>query len=320
VARTAGVSTASASRALTRPELVSDSLRDQIVNAARELAYVPNAAARSLSGRPARLVGVVVGGLSDPIVVGMLDALARRLAADGIALLLAIGADTTAETAQRVRELLGRGVDAILFGGGAVPVPRTAGQEARRLPWASLDSAEVEERCDAASGFNRAQGHALAMRYLHDLGHRRIGLIASGDGRQAAAVRAALGVTDITVADGSALGEAKGSVGECLSRLLAQPAPPTALVCDSDDLAARMLGECERQGIAVPQRMAVVGFGDTELARHTRPALTTVRVPAREAGIAAAEYVLAVLAGLPIPEPRLAVRLVARQSSGPAPR
>src|SRR5262249_26003816 len=106
--------------------------------------------------------------------------------------------------------------------------------------------------------------------------------------------------------------------GDTLARWLALPNAPTALACGSDLVAAAALRECEAHGIAVPRRLSVIGFGDTELARHTRPILSTLRIPAAEAGVAGADFLLAALRGEALATPRLGTKVVARESTGPA--
>ena len=134
VARAASVSTASVSRALSRPELVSEEVRGRVRAAVRTLAYVPNAAAQALSGRPERLVGAVVTTLGDPPTMLALEALSLELARHGAALLTAVAGDGEAGVAACTRGLLARGAEAIVFGGGATPV-----DPGRNRPWASLD-------------------------------------------------------------------------------------------------------------------------------------------------------------------------------------
>jgi len=105
---------------------------------------------------------------------------------------------------------------------------------------------------------------------------------------------------------------------ERLEQWLDLPYPPSALVCGSDAAAAAALRECGTHGIAVPQRLSIIGFGDSELARHTRPTLSTLRLPAEEAGIAAADFLLATLRGEAFAAPKLRTKVVARESTGPA--
>ena len=314
VAIAAGVSTASASRALTRPDLVSEDLKDQVERAALELGYVPNAAAQALSGHPRRLVGVVLGGLDEPVVLAILDAMAHHLASHDLALLISIGADTKVETSKRVRELIGRGAEVVLFGNGAEPLRPVEEMRTNRVPWAGLDTTDRDQDMDSAGGFDRARAYALAIRYLGNLGHRRVALLARDGARNAAAARAVMGKTDILLTHVK-VGEP--GVAAWVSSLRGMPTAPTALVCESDAVAAATIAACRQQGIALPEDLAIVGFGDSELARHTQPTLTTIRVPTREAGIAAADYVVAVLEGRPVPVTQLAVKVIARESSGP---
>jgi LacI family transcriptional regulator len=321
VARVAGVSTASASRALTRPELVSEALRQAIVGIARDLGYIPNAAARALSGRASKLVGAVVDTLDDPVAARAIGALMRRLEAEGWALVLATGGDGPGEAAQRMRELILRGCDALALFGVAAPADATALASTRRVPCAAIDRARPGEAARGA-GFDRGRALALGARYLLELQHHRIGLFALRQTWLAGEVREALGDANLDLLDAPAatdIQEGRG-VSEALDRLLAQPDPPTALICGSDAAAGAVLRECAQRGVSVPGQLSLIGFGDTDLARHTKPGLTTLRVPARQAGIAAAEFLLAAVAGEPGPATEGTAKLVVRDSTGPARR
>ncbi len=317
VAKAAGVSVASASRALTRPDLVSEQVREQVERAAQAMGYVPNAAAQALSGHPRRLVGVILGSMDDAIVARMLDAMAPLFSARDVALLTVIGAQTEAETARCLREFDARRADVVLFGGGAVPVHAVGEGVRRRAPWASLDGADPGLQLSSASGFDRARAQALAVRYLRELGHRNVALLAGAGDLRVAAVRTALGDCDVDLSGVTTAGDMRRGVAEVLPKLLARPAPPSAVICDSDAAAACVLDECQRRAIAVPRELTVVGLGDSDLARHTVPSLTTLRVPARDAGIAAAEYVFALLEGRVARPPTLAVKVIVRESSEP---
>jgi LacI family transcriptional regulator len=321
VARAGGVSTASASRALARPELVSEALRRAIVGVARDLGYIPNAAARTLSGRVSKLVGAVVDTLDDPVAARAIEALMRRLEAEGWTLLLATAGNGPGEAARRMRELVLRGCDALALFGVAAPADPAALPSARRVPCACLDRARPGEMALGA-GFDRGRALALGARYLRELQHRRIGLFALRQTWLAGDVREALGDVDLDLFDTAATtGTQEGrGVREALDRLLAQPDPPTALICGSDAAAGAVLRECAQRGLPVPGSLSLIGFGDTDLARQTKPGLTTLRVPAQQAGIAAAEFLLAAVAGEPRPAIEGAAKLVVRDSTGPAPQ
>ncbi len=280
--------------------------------AVRTLGFVPNAAAQALSGRPERLVGAVVATLGDPPTMLALEALSLELARHGAALLTAVAGDGEAGVAACTRGLLARGAEAIVFGGGATPV-----DPGRNRPWASLDE-PVSRSGAGGSGFDCAGALALVARYLQGLGHVRIGLLGVGGEHRIDAVRHALADTGIQIV-GDAFG-LKGGTGDGLAdvfdRWRTLPAPPTAVACGSDRVAVAVLQECKRQDIAVPGRLSVVGYGDTELSRQVRPALSTVRVPAGEAGAALARSLLAQLDARSEPSPELHPKLVVRETTG----
>ncbi len=102
--------------------------------------------------------------------------------------------------------------------------------------------------------------------------------------------------------------------------LLAERERPTAVFCANDLLALGALKHCAAAGVPVPGALSIVGCDDIEMARLVTPELTTVAVPARELGARAARLLVRQLAGEPIRPPRapLAVRLMARGTSGPA--
>jgi LacI family transcriptional regulator len=93
----------------------------------------------------------------------------------------------------------------------------------------------------------------------------------------------------------------------------------TAIVACSDVAAAAVVRECRAQSRSVPDRMSVIGWGDTELARNIEPQLTSVRVPWRASGEAAAQYLVAAIAGRDFRWPELPLKLVIRESTGRAP-
>lgn len=316
VARAAGVSTASASRALARPELVSEHLREGVARAAADLGYVPNAAARALAARRSGVIGVIAGSLEDVVARRATESLSRRLDSAGYAVHLATASGDAASTVRLVHQMLARGADALALVG--VDLPEDAGDlRAGHSPMACLDQPTPGSEF---APFVRAQAIELAIRFLRELGHRRIGVVAPGRPCRIAVIGDALAATDISLLclpdEGGQ--EPQLTLGETLARWLALPNPPTALACGSDLVAAAALRECEAHGIAVPRRLSIIGFGDTKLARLTRPILSTMRIPTAEAGTAVADFLLAALRGEALAVPRLATKVVARESTGPA--
>jgi LacI family transcriptional regulator len=285
-----------------------------------ELAYIPNAAAQALSGRPPRLVGAVVGALDDPVTTTGLASLARELATQGVGLMLAIAGEEDGAMTDCARGLVARGVAAIVFCGGVPEHAAGAIAPGLSVPCASLDDAMLD-MTDARSGFERAKALVLGARYLLEIGHARVGFLAIGGQaprhRQLQRELAAVGIPVFEGQTGPDSVAAGQGVAAALERWRAMSQPPTAIVCGSDAVAAALLDECRRRDLAVPAELSIIGLGDTELSRRTRPSLSTLRIPAREAGKALAGSLLATLRRQPAAPAELFAKLVARESTAP---
>lgn len=327
VARGAGVSLATASRALAEPGLVRADTRRRVEEVAAMLGYVPHGAARALATRRSRTVGAAFPPVDNPIFAAATRGLADELAAAGHTLLLATHDYDPAEELAVTRTLIERGVD------GLVLVGMDHDPELFRLLGQSFIPYEITWSLDR-SGFHQCVGmdhrHAsvLIVRHLLDLGHREFAVIA---GRTAsndrarerlAGVREALAARAIELAPERVV-EAEYTLPrarEAFNELLERAPGFTALVCANDVLAIGALNECARRGIRVPQEISIVGFDDIDMAAGVWPALTTIHVPAAEIGRRAGARLLARLAGRSVPRmEEFEVRLIVRGSSGPAP-
>lgn len=318
VARAAGVSTASASRALARG-VVSTDLRRRILAAADRLGYVPNLAARSLAGRGSGLIGVMVNTLGDHLIAAAITALEQRLAESGYGVVIATAQGSPGQTRAALRGLLGRGVEALVLAEPAHGFDLGEAMRTRAVPWVAL----AEGAGQATVAMGRRRGAALAARFLLDLGHRRIGVLApEGSGTAA-------GVADV-LAGSRALWPPTATsplpsqefdvIQAAMQRLLNGDDTPTAVVCGSDLCAVAAVRECFARDIGVPRALSIIGFGDAEFARRAYPALTTVRVPVTRLGVRLAENLLASLErGVTPPAFDTPIKLVVRESTGPAP-
>ncbi|MDQ6916302.1 MAG: substrate-binding domain-containing protein [Pseudomonadota bacterium] len=315
VARAAAVSTASASRALARPQTVSDGVRNAVLEAAAALGYVGNSAARALARRRSGWIGVIVGDLDGVITAPALGALEARLAAGGWAVLLAtVGGH--ASSFEAAHTLLGQGVEALALVGVSIPDGLLPSRDAQRIPCVAVGQGDGGSGVGTSLDIGRAG--ALVVEYLCSLGHRRMALVAGPGGSLdelfGASVRAGCASAGASL---EVLDPTSGFV-ESIARWDAVPNSPTVAVCASDALAVATLHACCRLGFDVPGRLSIVGFGDSALARAVSPRLTSVRLPAADAGLAAADRLLARLAGVPIGRRELPIRLALRASTGPA--
>ena len=328
VAHAARVSTATVSRALNRPESVRPELRARVLASVARLGYVAHAGARALTLRRSGTVGVIVPTIDNAIFASGLQAFQRRMVLAGRLVLLASSDYDADQELAQADALLARGVDALALTGLAQRPQLIAKLVQRGLPWVHTGSFPAPP-AQACVGFRNRQAMGPGVRYLLDLGHRHVAMlagIASANDRAAErieGVRQALRAAGLTLPPRRLVQAAYTlqAARDGARALLLQQPTPTALVCGNDVLAWGALLECEAQGLAVPQAVSVLGFDDLELSRHWRPPLSTVRVPTEAMWTLAADYLLARLDGqvaLPI-QHEVEVELIVRGSTGPAP-
>ena len=310
VARVAGVSTATVSRALSQPERVRQDTRDIVRRAVEQLGYVPDAAGRALASGRTRTVGCVIPTLDHAIFARSTHALQTTLAEAGYQLLVAShNYDPQLEMAL-VQALQQRGVDALVLVGG----------EHHRQLWKLLlawrNPVLLTWACDArlpSVGFDNHAIAALATRHLLELGHRRIGMV-SGHTQHNDRARARVeGLRDTLAAAGLQLAPGALSKQELnihggglgLIELRQADERPTAIVCGNDLLAAGALLQAQRLGLHVPRDLSICGIDNHELAGEMNPGLTTVSLPTHDLGRIAARQILTALAGEPIAQQSL---------------
>ncbi|MGE0875297.1 MAG: substrate-binding domain-containing protein [Burkholderiales bacterium] len=327
VARAAGVSLATASRALAEPALVREETRARVQEAASMLGYVPHGAARALATRRSRTIGAVFPPVDNPIFAGATHALARELSQAGYTLLLAShDYDPGAELAA-TRALIERGVDGLVLVGmdhdeALLPLLSRSGMPFE-ITW-SLDPGG-QQHC---IGLSHRLASIRVTQHLLDLGHREFAVIAGETARNDRARDRLAGVCEALASRGIELAPARiveapfavAAGRAAMARLLSDAPGFTALVGGNDPLAIGALLECKARGIDVPGRISIAGFDDVELAAEIAPGLTTVRVPSAEIGRLAGQRLLARLAGKRVRRvEELPAPLVVRGTTGPAP-
>lgn len=308
--------------------MISADTRVRVLAAVERLGYVANGAARALAMRRTMTIGAIVprfGGSSFPTMV---QALETKLAAHGYTLLLSAPEHSRSQDPAILRALLERGVDAVALLGEeqlahALPLLSTS-----RTPfvvmWAPL---EVNAH---AIGFDEHAAATLVVTHLADLGHRRIGFIGGAtEGNQRAQRRIsglslAIAKQGMTLCEEAMIETEYGfeSGFRAMSKIietLKGDRAVTAIVCGNDYLATGALSALDRAGISVPDSLSVVSFNDNDFSPYLHPPLTTVRLPIREIGEQAGEYLIARLKGRAVLPPKvLDVSLVIRQSTGRA--
>lgn len=327
VARRAGVSTATVSRSLNAPDRVRPETRSRVDAAVAELGYTPNFGARALASSRTNTIGVVIPTMESAIFALGLQAMEDELSASGVTLLAATSHYSAQREAEQVRALIARGVDGVILIGEERPAATYALLQDRGVPFVLVWSYRRESPHVCVGFDNRAAARRMAELVL-DRGHRRIGMIAgiTADNDRAQAriegVRAALSGRGLTL-DPPLLVECAYTVeasAEVAARLLSRDPRPTALICGNDVQAAGAIRGARRLGLETPRDVSVVGFDDIELAIAVDPPLTTVRVPHRRMGKAAAQLLLHMIgAGVLGESVRIESRIVERASLGPPP-
>jgi len=330
VARAAGVSLATASRALGSPELVLPGTQSRVREAAQMLGYVPHGAARALASRRSRTVGAVLPTIDNPIFASATQSLARELARSSYTLLLASDEYDPAMEAAATRALIERGVDGLVLVGVDHPPELYHAIAQASVPYEllwTLDRGQFHH----CIGFDNREASGVCARHLLELGHRSFAVL-SGEiqhndraRERVAGVRDALAARKIKLGDERVIETSFSLHGgrEGLRELWERHGRGsfTALVCGNDLIALGALIECAAQGVKVPDELSVVGFDDIELSSEFTPALTTIHVPSADIGRLAAQRLLARLEGKRVPRVQaLEVELIVRGSTAQAPR
>jgi len=333
VARHVGVSKMTVSRALApgaAARRADTALRRQrVLDACEELGYVIDRTAGAFGTGRSGFIAVVIPTLNNSNFSETVQGLTAATEASGLQLLLGTTEYRATREEPLVRALLSRRPEGIVLTSGT-HTPRTRAMlQAARIPvvetW-ELPRAPI----DHVVGFSNAAASAAVVRHLHAQGRRRIAFIGGtspldprGMDRRRGCERAlkALGLPAAVVID---VGEppismAQGALG--MAQLLELDKDIDAALCVSDPCAFGALSECQRRGIAVPQRLAIAGFGDFEVGRGCVPRLTTVAVDCAGIGRAAGELLLRAIAsargGRPLTPQKVVMpfQLMARDST-----
>jgi LacI family transcriptional regulator len=302
VARLAGVSTATVSRVLSKPDVVRNHTQEQVMAAVRQLDYQPVAAARALASGRTHTVGCVIPTLDHAIFARSTQAMQTTLAQAGYQLLVASHEYDPGTEFELVRALQHRGVDALVLV-GTDHAPRlwealSAWRKPTLLTWS----------CDPrlpSLGFDNAGAARMATEHLLGLGHRDIAVISGFsahndrarsriEGVRQALTRLKLTLPPIRVTE-QAFNLEGGRLG--LRKLMSSRQPPTAIFCGNDLLAVGALLEAQRLNLKVPEHLSICGIDNLEISEAINPGLTTVSLPTQDLGRIAAQYMLSAISG-----------------------
>jgi LacI family transcriptional regulator len=327
VARAAGVSTATVSRAINTPEIVSADLRERIAAAVKQLGWVPDGAARALTTRRSHTIGAVFPTLSQGDFARATNAIQAELLRLGYTLLLACSEYDFDQELQQVRKFVERGVDGIILVGQAHHPELLPMLTRRQMPFVNTFVYDGATHGTCIGPDNRKALISITD-YLLDLGHVRFGVIAQSTRNNDRASARLEGIRDALAMRGLGIRPQHFAIGEwtiaegrnLFRRVIGAQPTPTAIICGNAHLAVGAVLEALEMGISVPEQVSIVGYDDIEIMSHLPIPVTTVRVRGQEVGQNAAQLLVARVERRAINIPlESEAELVVRASSGPPP-
>jgi LacI family transcriptional regulator len=306
VARRAGVSVATASRALngSANRVVGPPLRDRVLRAAAEMGYAPNAHAQAMARGRTNVIGLSLHDIADPYFSMVAAGVMHEAGARGLLVTMASTERVAQAEVEYVRTFRRHMVSAIIVVGSRTD-----------------DRAVTDRLADELAAFEAEGGRAVAITQprlpvdtvvidnksgardlayaLHDLGHRRFAVLAGPDDILTATERAT-GFREALARRGSPLQPSNVVSGEftrdggydAMNRLLAGDADVSCVFAVNDVMAMGAIAALRERGIELPGGMAVAGFDDIGVLRDVTPALSTVRLPLHEVGVQAVRLLM----------------------------
>ncbi|MHA6642747.1 LacI family DNA-binding transcriptional regulator [Mesorhizobium sp. A623] len=304
VARLAGVSLGSASRALSVPHKVKPATLARVNQAVSQLGYIRNGAAQALASRRTRTIAAVYPTLSNPIFADSIHSLQQKLWEASYQLIVASHEYIPGREDAVLQSIVERGVDGIVLVGSAhsdfVYDLLRRYQLPYVLSWSHDDSGYAHQ-----VGFSHYDAARRMATLVLEYGHTDIALCYGDDFANERARARVAGTRDALKGHGLALKpewilqEPYSVEGgrRAISKLAALDRLPTALLCSLDLQAIGAIDECRQRNIRVPDDLSIVGSDDTSVAVAIEPSLTTISVPADEIGSRTADRILSLIDG-----------------------
>jgi LacI family transcriptional regulator, repressor for deo operon, udp, cdd, tsx, nupC, and nupG len=305
VAKRAGVSTATVSRVLSRPDVVSPDTRVRVLKAVERLGYAPNSVAKNLRTLKSRKLLVTVPDIANPFFALILQGIEDAAQKNGYAVLVGDTQDDETREERYAQMLKQKEADGLIFLGHRLPrVAASVVQELSPLCAPIVNGCEFSAELGVPSvHIDNAKASAEAMQHLFELGHRAIGIV-TGPLRsplsrdRLAGARASARERDcepdLIVMQGDFSIQ---SGAEAAEALLQREHPPTAVFCFNDEMAMGVIRCARRRGLRIPEDLSIVGFDDIRFAQCLEPPLTTIAQPMRAIGEGTVRLLLEILNG-----------------------
>ncbi len=331
IAKAAGVSFSTVSRALHNSQLISEEVRTRIQELAKTMGYSPNALAQSLQARLTYSIGLIITTIADPFFVEVVLGVEETARQSGFSVFLAMSNNDPEQEIQILENFNRRRVDGVILAAS-----RIGSDYANRLEYIQIPVIMINNQAEGQSKYLHSvsvddyAGGYMAMEHLIALGHRKIGYIGvsnrpGSNGRRMKSYFFALqnhGIIaqpDWVCLDESIHNEDLSGdihVGQTLAPRLIQ-AGVTAIFCYCDTVAVGALLASHKLGISVPEELSLIGFDDNILCEIISPALTTIHQPKVEMGQIAMQMLLNNFCGKEIRDCQLQPTLVVRESTAP---
>jgi LacI family transcriptional regulator len=325
VAKRAGVSIATVSRAVNRIPTVNAELAKRVWRAIDEVGYLPNTQARALVSGRSRMLGLIVSEITNPFFPELVQEFENLAVAQGYEVLIGSTNYEPARTKSLIRRMLQRNVDGVAVMTFGIEEDLVQKLVEREFPLVFVDAGPDLPNIRLIK-VDYGEGIRQAVQHLAALGHRRIAFISgplrlrSAVARRDAFVKS-MGELGLTVPQEHQVEGSHTMEGgmAAMEQLLALAELPTAVMCSNDMTAIGVLHALYRTTHHVPEEISVVGFDDIHLAQFMLPPLTTVQMSCKALATAAVE---ALRAGIEKDNPRAArmewqvpTQLVVRQST-----
>jgi LacI family transcriptional regulator/LacI family repressor for deo operon, udp, cdd, tsx, nupC, and nupG len=332
IAKAAGVSHSTVSRALRDSPLISAAVRGRIQAIAHEMGYMPNEIAQSLQTQRTRTIGLVVPSIADPFFADVFDGVEQVARAAGLSVFVSAAHNDPDQEMAAIETFHRRRVDGVLISSSRLSSPFLKRLNDIRVPVVLINmQAEAQHEHVHSVMIDDRAGACAAVEHLIQLGHRRIGYLGVSNrplsnqrrlaGYREALQDAGVGMNDhwIVIAPEEDRQYRDDVVaGETLVHVLVE-AGVTAIFCYNDMVAIGALMGCREHTIAVPDELSVVGFDDNHVARYVTPPLTTVHQPKLELGKQGMRMLIDLIDERDVQSTMLAPTLVVRASTA-APR
>jgi DNA-binding LacI/PurR family transcriptional regulator len=319
LAKELNLSTATISRALSRPEIVAPETRTRVLDAVRRSGYQMNGIARSLRTQSTHTIGVIVSDICNPFFSSIVKAAEDVARTNGYTVLICNADEDGRNEEVALRLFIERQVSGVIrCSVGANPSLLQALHQ-KSIPLIDLDRQSGLPNIDTVILDNEL-GASLGTRHLIKLGHKRIAIVSgpqhlSNARDRLEGFRKTLRAARISIPKNYVeFGDFREASGfQAAERLLDLDTPPTAIFVANNEMMAGTLSAVRQRRVKVPRELSLVGFDDARWARYLEPPLTVVSQPAELMGQKAAQLLLTRLRGRTTPqtvvfEPELIVR------------